>query len=57
MTLKNAINGFRIKDRLPSFIEQGISTQSIMYLELQKCSVMNLFKQLLNVCGYLNKIF
>jgi hypothetical protein len=49
MTLKNAINGFRIKDRYDqAFIEQGIS-KSIMYLELQKCSVMNLFKQLLNV--------
>jgi hypothetical protein len=33
MTLKNAINGFRIKDRYDqAFIEQGISTQSIMYL-------------------------
>jgi hypothetical protein len=36
MTLKNAINGFRIKDRYDqAFIEQGISTSGIMYLELQ----------------------
>jgi hypothetical protein len=44
MTLKNAINGFRIKDRYDqAFIEQGISTSEYYVFELQKCSVMNLF--------------
>jgi hypothetical protein len=39
MTLKNAINGFRIKDRYDqAFIEQGISTSEYYVLELQKCS-------------------
>jgi hypothetical protein len=50
MTLKNAINGFRIKDRYDqAFIEQGISTSEYYVFGTTKCSVMNLFKQLLNV--------
>jgi hypothetical protein len=36
MTLKNAINGFRIKDRYDqAFIEQGISTSEYYVFELQ----------------------
>jgi hypothetical protein len=47
MTLKNAINGFRIKDRYDqAFIEQGISTSEYYVFGTTKCSVMNLFKQL-----------
>jgi hypothetical protein len=50
MTLKNAINGFRIKDRYDqAFLEQGISTSEYYVFGTTKCSVMNLFKQLLNV--------
>jgi hypothetical protein len=56
MTLKNAINGFRIKDRYDqAFIEQGISTSEYYVFGTTKCSVMNLFKQLLNVIMWLFK--
>jgi hypothetical protein len=46
---KNAINGFRIKDRYDqAFIEQGISTEYYVF-GTTKGSVMNLFKTALNV--------